>query len=142
MAFAHATIGLGKLLLGHAEETNAHISEALRLSPRDTWAGHWMTMAGDAKAHLRQFDHAVAWYRRAIEANRNNLSAHFGLGLALALLGRVDEARSAIKAVLALYPEFTISRARAGLMAMSDDPKYLAGIEGGLEGLCLAGVPE
>jgi len=142
LAHAHATIGLGKLLLGRAEETNAHISEALRLSPRDTWAGHWMTMAGDAKAHLGQFDHAVAWYRRAIEANRNNLSAHFGLGLALALLGRVDEAGSAIKAVLALYPGFTISRARAGLMAVSDDPRYLAGIERGLEGLRLAGVPE
>ena len=38
LAFAHSTIGLGKILIGHAEETEAHVAEALRLSPRDTMA--------------------------------------------------------------------------------------------------------
>jgi len=64
------------------------------------------------------------------------------LGAALAQLGRQDEARSAVKAGLALNPTFSIFRARANWTAMSDDPTYLAGLEPVLEGLRKAGVPE
>jgi hypothetical protein len=64
------------------------------------------------------------------------------LAAALALLGRLDEARSAVKAGLALNPTYTISRARAFYTAMSDDPTYLAQIEPIFDGLRKAGVPE
>ena len=43
LAAAHASIGLGKVFIGRAEETEAHIVEALRLGPRDTMAYAWMT---------------------------------------------------------------------------------------------------
>ena len=69
-------------------------------------------------------------------------SAHFSLAAALAQLGRLDEAHSAVKAGLALDPNFTVSRTRASWTAMSDDPTYLAQIELYLEGLRKAGVPE
>ena len=36
LADAHSGIGFGKIFIGRAEETEAHIAEALRLSPRDT----------------------------------------------------------------------------------------------------------
>ena len=36
LADAHDTIGFGKIFIGRAEETEAHIADALRLSPRDT----------------------------------------------------------------------------------------------------------
>ena len=52
LASAHANIGLGKIFIGRAEETEAHIAEALRLSPRDTMAYIWMNAAGIAKNHL------------------------------------------------------------------------------------------
>ena len=38
LAGAHACVGWGKIFIGRAEETEAHIVEALRLSPRDTMA--------------------------------------------------------------------------------------------------------
>ena len=38
LANAHAYIGRAKYLLGRGEETEAHVQEALRLSPRDTEA--------------------------------------------------------------------------------------------------------
>ena len=38
LAQAHALIGQGKIFIGRAEETEAHVAEGLRLSPRDTWA--------------------------------------------------------------------------------------------------------
>ena len=142
LANAHSIIGFGKIFLGRAEETEAHIVEALRLSPRDTLAYSWMSMAGVAKNHLGLWDQAVAWCRRAIEANRNNPPAYFWLAAALAQLGRPDEARSAVKAGLALDPAFTISRSRAARTAWSDDPTYLAGLEPILDGMRKAGVPD
>ena len=80
LADAHAGIGLGKIFIGRAEETEAHIVEALRLSPRDTMAYAWMTRAGIAKLQLGSYEQAVAWFRRAIEANRNYPLAYFLVG--------------------------------------------------------------
>jgi TolB-like protein/class 3 adenylate cyclase len=142
LADAHATIGFGKIFLGRAEEAEAHIGEALRLSPRDTLACVWMTRAGIAKNLLGSWEQAVAWYRRAIEANRNYPNSHFGLATALAQLGRLDEARSAVRAGLALNPNFSISRARTLWTAIADDPTYLAQLEPILDGLSKAGMPE
>ena len=83
-----------------------------------------------------------AWFRRAIEANRNYPTPYFLLAAALAQLGRLDEAHSAVRAGLALNPTFTVSRAHAAWTAMSDDPTYLAQLEPILDGLRKAGVPE
>ena len=88
LAPAHSSIGFGKVFIGRAEETEAHIAEALRLSPRDTMAYAWMTQAGIAKNHLGLWEQAVAWFRRAIEANRNYPHPYFVLG------GRPRAARS------------------------------------------------
>jgi tetratricopeptide (TPR) repeat protein len=142
LAQAHSFIGRGKIFVGRAEETEAHVAEALRLSPRDTLAYTWMMHAGVAKLHLGSWEQAAAWLRRAIEANRNFPTAYFWLAAALMQSGRLDEARSAVKAGLALDPTFAISRARAGWTAMSDDPTYLAGLEPIVEGLRKAGLPE
>ena len=142
LAHAHSSIGFGKIFIGRAEETEAHIVEALRLSPRDTMAYIWMTNAGLAKLHLGTYEQAVTWFRRAIEANRNIPPAYFWLAAALTQLGQLDEAQSAVKAGLALNPAFTISRFRGGWTAMSDNPTYLAQLESIFEGLRKAGVPE
>jgi TolB-like protein/class 3 adenylate cyclase/Tfp pilus assembly protein PilF len=142
LAAAHASIGLGKVFIGRAEETEAHIVEALRLSPRDTMAYAWMTQAGIAKNLLGLWEQAVAWFRRAIEANRNYPHQYFAMSAALAQLGRLDEARSAINAGLALNPTFAVSRFRANLAARCEDQRFLAQLEPILEGLRKAGLPE
>ena len=142
LASAHAYIGTGKTLIGCAEETEAHIAEALRLSPRDTMAYRWMTSAGVAKLYLGSYEQAVAWFRRAIEANRNHPFGYFVLAAALAQLGRLDDAHSAVKAGLAFNPSFTVSRARAAWTAQSDDPTYLEQLQPIFEGMRKAGVPE
>ena len=142
LADAHSSIGFGKIFIGRAEETEAHIVEALRLSPRDTMAYGWMTNAGMAKHQLGSYEQAVAWFRRAIEANRNFPPAYFSLAAALAQLGRLDEAHSAVKAGLALNPAYTISRGRALWTATSDDPTYLAQLEPIFEGCERPELPE
>jgi tetratricopeptide (TPR) repeat protein len=101
-----------------------------------------MNTVGLAKLHLGSWQQAVAWFRRAIEANRNNPPAYLNLAAALAQLDRLDEAHSAVKAGLALDPAYVISRIREAWTARSDDPTYLAGLEPILEGMRKAGLPE
>ena len=101
-----------KVLIGRGAETEAHIQEAFRLSPRDTGAFRWMHWAGFAKLDLGADAEAVTWLRRSLEANRNYPLAHFHLAAALALLGQLEEARDAVQAGLALDPTFTIRRYR------------------------------
>jgi tetratricopeptide (TPR) repeat protein len=139
-AEAHAMIGWGKFSLGRAAETEGHVLEALRLSPRDIFAFRWMAFAGIAKLLLGADAQAVAWLHRSIEANRNLPMAHFHLAAGLALLGSLDEARAAAQAGLALYPNFTLSRFRAG--ANSSNPTFLTQRERIFEGMGLSGLPE
>jgi TolB-like protein/class 3 adenylate cyclase/Tfp pilus assembly protein PilF len=140
LAFAHAMIGMGKYLAGRSEETEAHILEALRISPRDTSAWSWMYIAGAANFYAGCDEEAVAWLNRSVESNPNVPAPQLWLGGALALLGRLEDAREAARAGLELDPRFTIARFRA--MPFSDHPAYLAGRERVYEGMRLAGVRE
>lgn len=140
LASAHGEIGHAKYFLGRGAETEAHVQEALRLSPRDTDAFVWMMFAGLAKLQIGADEEAIARFRRSVELNRNHPRTHFFLAAALAHLGRLDEARSAVQAGLAISPSFTNRRFRAG--ALGDNPTYLAGRERTYEGMRMAGVPE
>jgi TolB-like protein/class 3 adenylate cyclase/Tfp pilus assembly protein PilF len=140
LAEAHAQIGLAKHLMGRAIETEAHVNEALRLSPRDVFSHRWFMMVGIAKLALNKDAEALSWFNRSVEANRNHPLVHFLLAVALASLGSLDQARGAARAGLAINPSFTIRRFRDG--AQSDNPTYLAARERIYEGMRLAGVPE
>ena len=142
LANAHALIGYGKLFVGRAEETEPHIAEALRLSPRDPAAYVWMSFAGMSKNSPSSYEQAVVWFRRSIETSPNFPHAHFHLASALAHLDRLDEAHTALKAGLALNPIYTISRDRAVWTGVSNNPTFLDRLERLLEGLRKAGAPE
>jgi tetratricopeptide (TPR) repeat protein len=79
-------------------------------------------MAGVAKNHLGLWDQAVAWCRRAIEANQNNPPAYFWLAASLAQLGRLDEARSAVKAGLAFDPNLSVQKKPWHAIPSLDNP--------------------
>jgi TolB-like protein/multisubunit Na+/H+ antiporter MnhF subunit len=140
LAEAHAMIGTAKHLMGRAAETEAHIKEAMRLSPRDMFVHRWLMMVGFAKLQINADAEALCWFRRSIEANRNYPLPHIGLAVTLALRGSLDEARTAAKAGLAIVPSFTIRRFREGVQ--SDNPTFLAKRERVYHGMRMAGVPE
>jgi tetratricopeptide (TPR) repeat protein len=120
MADAYGWIGLAKYFVGRAVETEGHILDAMRLSPRDTYVSRWMLFVGHAKVQMGAYEEAVVWIRRAIEANRNFPLAHFYLSACLGLLGLLDEAQAAARAGLRLEPSFTVRRFRVN--APSNDP--------------------
>ncbi|WP_456822250.1 hypothetical protein [Bradyrhizobium sp. USDA 4502] len=126
---------------GRGAETEAHINEALRLSPRDTLANRWLAWIGIAEVALNADTEAIAGLRRSLEANRNFSIVHFQLAAVLARLGTIEEARATAQAGLALDPLFTIRRFRTA-NTWIDNPAVLAGRERQCEGLRLAGVPE
>jgi TolB-like protein/class 3 adenylate cyclase/Tfp pilus assembly protein PilF len=140
LADAHGEIGIAKLFMGRGAEAEAHINEAIRLSPRDIFAFRWLLMVGFAKLQLTADAEAVGWFRRSIQASRNYPIAHFGLATALALSGSLDQARTAAKAGLALDPSFTIRRFRDG--AQSNNSTFLTKRERVYQGMRMAGVPE
>jgi hypothetical protein len=98
-----------------------------------------MFCLGLAKVQLGAHAEAAHWLRRSAEANWNFPLSHFQLAAALALSGSLDAARSAVRAGLALNPDFTLRRFRA--YKSSDHPSYLDGFERLCEGMRLAGVP-
>jgi TolB-like protein/class 3 adenylate cyclase len=140
LANAHSSIGLAKWYIGRGEETEAHINEALRLSPRDTSAYRWLFFGAVAKLQLGADAEAVAGLRRSIEANRSYPLVHFILAAALALLGELEQARATAQAGLTLDPTFTIRRYRVN--SPSDNPTFLAARQRLYEGMRMAGVPE
>ena len=116
--------------------------EALRLSPRDTVAYALDdSYVGWRRRMSAVREQAVGWFRRSIEAN-HKFSAYFILAASLAQLGRLDEARSAVKAGPRAQPGLHHLVASAPPDGESDDPTYLAQRERILEGMRKAGVPE
>ena len=142
LAGAHAVIGARKLYLGRAHETEAHVKEALRLSPRDTSAFLWLTAVGAAEIFLGHYDQAVVWLRRSIEANRNNPLTHVFLAAALAILGRPDEAQGAARAALVHNPQLTIARFKVFFAQFNENQFNIAGRDLIIESVRRAGVPE
>ncbi|WP_027548470.1 winged helix-turn-helix domain-containing tetratricopeptide repeat protein [Bradyrhizobium sp. WSM2254] len=141
LATAHAWIGLGKCNLGRAEETEACVMEAFRLSPRDNRAFSWMNTAGVAQSYLGADEAAIHWFKRSIETNRNIAPfVHFYLAAALAHVGQVEEARAYVQAGLILAPDFSIAQFRAS--SPTDHPTCLAQRARIAEGLRKAGLPE
>lgn len=126
--------------MGRAVEADAHMKEAFRLSPRDSFTYRWLMWGGSAKIAVGKDAEALDWFRRSVEVNRNYAIAHFLFAAALALLGSQDEAGEAVKAGLEIDPSFTLRRFHLGIQ--SDNPTYLAGRERICNGIQLVGVPE
>jgi TolB-like protein len=140
LATAHALIGHAKHQLGRSAETEAHVNEAVRLSPRDAFLHFWMYWIGFSKFALDDYVAAASCFQRSIEVNRNNSHGHLGLASTLVQLGRLDEAKAALQQTLALDPYLTLSRLRSNTANPSS--ASLRGRDRFLEGLRIAGMPE
>ena len=146
LADAHAFIGFGKIYVGRAEETEAHVAEALRLSPRDTMAYTWMTSRRRREEPTRPLggsDRVVSPFDRS-QPELSAPALRVGKPPSRSSGGLTRRA-PAVKAGLVLDPGFSVSRAFAANVAataMSDDPTHLANLEPILDGMRKAGVPE
>jgi TolB-like protein/tetratricopeptide (TPR) repeat protein len=140
LAWAHADAGFIKVLLGRAEEAEADLTNAIRLSPRDPGLDRWVGFLGIADLFLGRHGSALARLRKSVEMNPNLALTQFFLAAASALSGHTAEAWAARNAGLQLDPNFTVARFRNE--PRSNNATYLAQRERIYEGLSLAGVSE
>jgi TolB-like protein/tetratricopeptide (TPR) repeat protein len=140
LATAHAYLGLMKFFLGRAQETRAHVDQAIRLSPRDPLLFHWHFFIGVADVYLGRVVRGIESLRKSVEINPNWGLSQFVLAGALALAGLLAEAAEVCAIARRLAPNFTIAKFRGE--APSDNPVYLAQREHFYRGLRLAGVPQ
>jgi len=140
LAVAHAYSGWMKFYLGRFAETEAHVAEALRLSPRDPMLFHWHYFVGSADLCLGRTVRGVRALRQSVELNARWPFSHFVLASALARAGLLAEAAEAAEAGLRLAPQFTIGKLRA--QVVGTNPIYLAQRERLYEDMRVAGVPE
>ncbi|WP_143029830.1 hypothetical protein [Bradyrhizobium brasilense] len=82
LAEAQALIGVAKVYVGRAAETETHVHEALRLSPRDEGPHRWKSWVGLAKLLLGADAEALVWLRQSLNTNPNYPIAHFELAAA------------------------------------------------------------
>ncbi len=138
----YAQWGMTEIELGRPEETARAVERAIRLSPRDPNVHHWFAFTGIAELHLGHFTEAVSWLARAVEADTGTPTPlmHAYLISALALAGRVTEARTALAEFQKWNPSASIASLRK--KAYSTEPGFLAQREHLYEGLRIAGLPE
>ena len=133
-------MGLAKLMVGRAEETEGYLQEALtsRRATRSPSTG--CSWGAWARIHLGAFEEAARRLSQSVGANPNSPAAHILLAAALSQLGQVEEARAEARIGLVLDPTFTIRRFRD--RAVSDNPIFLKQRRNIYEGMRKAGFPE
>lgn len=140
LAVAHNYVGQIKVFLGRADEAAEHTLKAIQLSPRDPQLALWYYQLALTYIHQQNDEQAVEWARRSVQVNPNVRYTYRILAAALALSGRVEEARAVAAEMLRRYPKETI-----GAFLKREpwpDAKYRAGQNREIAGMRLAGIPE
>ena len=134
---AYVCAGLTNMALGKPIEALPHFRQSLRLNPRFRPFTKYKYM-GFAYLHSGQDTEAITVLNRAIAGSPKDPISNFALTSALALIGRVEDARVALEKsmTLAYSDRTTIETLRASHSWMGP------GFERVLEGLRLAGMPE
>jgi adenylate cyclase len=106
-ANAHYGVGLALCFAGRPEAAMPKVDEALRLNPHDPGAWAFLWLRSHALTMLRSYDEALVWARKAVRQPNATLWAFAGEAVALAHLGRIDEARTALDRALTVKPDLS-----------------------------------
>lgn len=137
-AQAHYALGCTMIWSGHPHEGLEHIGRAAALSPRDPHLSSFHAARALAHIDLGELPEAVEYARRATRVPNAKLWPHMMLVAALGLMGRDEEARRALAALLEKAPGFTVEAARADFFFCADQGL----IERCLDGLRRAGLTD
>jgi adenylate cyclase len=113
------------------------IERARRLSPFDPYTFLYAVVIAAAHLGARRFEQAIEWADRALHGQPRLVSAIRIKVVALAHLGRLDEARAELSRALAIDPKLTIAGFREYAHWAAPEALELV-----VAGLRLAGLPE
>ncbi len=137
--FAAAHCGLADSLAfeGRYDEAITGFEKAIDLSPNDPQRWAFLTYGALALIFDQQFERALDWTQRAAEIPNRQYWTTAHRAVALALLGRTDEAGKAAQELLAERPDFSSAFVRKKLFYV----KKAEQLDLYLEGVKLAGLP-
>lgn len=144
-ALAYAHKGNALTLIGRAAEAQALVEQALRLSPQDPHIGIFHWILGRASFYAGDYEGAVLWLHRSVQARANLWYNRLYLISAYALLGKPAEAERMLADFNRRFsdPAYTLATVRAQEGANpSTEPTVLAARDKFYEGLALAGMAE
>jgi adenylate cyclase len=135
--WAHGDLGLALAFCGKGDEAAAHFEEAVRLSPRDQFCFLWLYLHGFGDFIAGRYQDALDHLQESVRLNPSIPGPYRLRAACLSQLGRVEEARTALKDFLRLVPTATITSMRAQLpLKRAEDFERYA------DGLRRAGLPE
>jgi TolB-like protein len=94
--------------LGKGDEAVQRAPRAIELSPFDPNMYSFTAVAGVAHLAAGNYDKAIEFSRTSLRQNAMFTSTHKVLAVALALAGRIDDAKAAVRELLKLDPALTI----------------------------------
>jgi adenylate cyclase len=97
---------------GRPEEAIPMIEKAIRLSPHDPWMHEFLFNLGGAQYLAGRYEEAAASARRSLDRKSDQPGVYRLLAAACGQLGRRDEARAALEALLRLVPDFSAAKLR------------------------------
>lgn len=138
--FAAAHCGLGDSLAyeGNYQEAMYCFDRAIDLSPNDPQLWAFYSYAAQALLFNKEFDKALLYSERASAIPNYQYWTTAHMAVALAYLGREQEAENTVKRLLQQNPDFSVAFAREKLFYL----KMPEQVELYLQGLRMAGVPE
>jgi adenylate cyclase len=110
---------------GRFEECLVHAKRAIQLGPRDYAVGVYQFVVATCEFMLGRYQDAAAFARAAQQSNPQLPSPPVLLAASLARTGAVDEAREAIAAYRARYPQY--EAAHIGRFLRGRDPRFIEG---------------
>lgn len=124
--------GWAELFLLQFEPAKSDARQALRLNPRGLEKGVLHRLLGYAELGLGHFDASIDEPHLAIDAGDRSYQSYTGLAAADALVGKMEEAKSALTEARRLNPNLTVKWRIA----------HGANIPAVIDGLRKAGLPE
>ena len=135
---AHSMLGLILGSSGHAEEGIPHHQTVLRLSPRDPALASFLARYAYTCIAARRYEQAEDFGKNALRlSNGLNWMMFTHVIVALAHLGRIDEAAAQVARMQALHPEVTVDSVQKAIHYVHSN--VLAHYT---DGLRKAGLPE
>ena len=100
--------GNARSFRGDGATALACAQRAVRLSPLDPASHFYQTILASAALTAHDYPQAIEAASAAAAQNQSHLSTHRILAIALAMSGRLDEARASVQRVLMLQPGLTV----------------------------------
>jgi adenylate cyclase len=110
LALAHGYLGVTLGLAGDYEASIAAVNRALRLSPRDYGKALWYAGWGIGAFIAGRHEEVIELTGSILREYPGFATAYRQRAASMAALGRLDEARENIEALLGLLPGLTVSR--------------------------------